>query len=169
MKRLFWTGVLISLLGAARPAAADDFFFLGVDEILDQLDGMTTALEIAVDDIDDDDRADQKARLDAVILRLTAVSHALVPGQWYQANQKKCTSFCKQLGLKTATSPENARCASGENRFPSAEGIISYSFGVFGAPKHSAQTLSHGGFCYAPGQKKDNDKTDRTVACFCSQ
>jgi hypothetical protein len=107
-----------------------------------------------------------------------AVSEAAAPakpdtldqGRWYQANQQVCTTFCTTQGKASVAGPEGAHCMSGEVR--SASGImqgIVFPWGCYpdclGDGPHLA--TSSGGFCYKPGQKHDNDSTDRTVACFC--
>lgn len=91
-------------------------------------------------------------------------------GQWYQANQQLCATFCTAKGKASVPGPEGAHCMSGEVR--SASGImqgIVFTWGCFpdclGEGPH--QATSSGGYCYKPGQKKDNDDTDRTVGCFC--
>lgn len=91
-------------------------------------------------------------------------------GQWVQANQQVCATFCTAKGKASVPGPEGAHCMSGEVR--SASGImqgIVFTWGCFpdclGEGPH--QATSSGGYCYKPGQKKDNDDTDRTVGCFC--
>lgn len=94
----------------------------------------------------------------------------LNPGQWYQANQKNCPSYCQGLGRTNVPGPEGAHCMSGEVR--SGSGIaqgITFPWGCFSscAPMGPHQASSEGSNCYMPAQKKDGDPTDRTVGCYC--
>ncbi len=93
------------------------------------------------------------------------------PGRWYQANSLECTSYCQGIGKQNVPAPDgtNAKCVSGEQRAPSAMGVITMTYGCWGScsqanANHSSSTS---GFCYAPGQKHDYDSTDRTVGCYC--
>ena len=92
-------------------------------------------------------------------------------GHWYQANLQECNAHGASLGKANTPSTEGARCMSGETRPPSgiAQGIT-FAYGCW--PNCAGQpgvieSSSSGGFCYHTGQKKDGDKTDRTVGCFC--
>jgi len=88
------------------------------------------------------------------------------------ATNKECVSFCAGIGLTNipSPSPEKARCASGEQRPPSAIGTVTFSYGCWPNcnPGNSPDTASVGNRCYSPGQVRDNDVTDTTVGCFCS-
>jgi hypothetical protein len=90
-------------------------------------------------------------------------------GQFYQVNGQECTQFCASQGLRLGVSPEGAQCVSGENRAASAIGQIAFVNGCW--PNCSGEAFSNamsdGRFCYKPGQKRDNDRTDVTVGCFC--
>lgn len=91
-------------------------------------------------------------------------------GAWYQANERECIMFCSTLGQKNVPSPNGNRCVSGELRDPSAIAAnIGFTYGCWPncAPQNVTGGASKGKFCYRPGQKDDNDKTDRTVGCFC--
>jgi len=93
-----------------------------------------------------------------------------VQGSWHQANQQNCPTFCAGLGQTNVPGPEGAHCMSGEVR--SASGVtagIQFTWGCFKtcAPMGAHQAESVGTNCYMPGQKNDNDATDRTVGCFC--
>ena len=93
-------------------------------------------------------------------------------GSWYPAKMKECSKFCDKKGMDNVPSPDGAYCASGENKPASALAAgIDFLFGCWpncSAGLRGPAPKSKGPFCYAQGQKKDNDKTDRTVACFCS-
>lgn len=88
---------------------------------------------------------------------------------WYPTNGQSCQAVCSAQRLTSSRSPEGAECVSGENKAPSAEGTISYVHGCWPNcnPYLFGQTTSYGAFCYAPNQKRDNDRTDITVGCFC--
>ncbi len=87
---------------------------------------------------------------------------------WFQANAMECVSFCRSRGMINALSPEGAQCVSGESQALSAVGKIVYTYGTWGGgPQASISSQSNGAYCYRPGQKKDNDRTDITVGCFC--
>lgn len=92
-------------------------------------------------------------------------------GQWYQANAKSCPTFCSGLGKTNTTSPDGARCVSGEMRPASAVAAgITFTYGCWSscAPMTGAvNSSSVGSYCYVPGQKQDGDGTDLTVGCFC--
>jgi len=109
------------------------------------------------------------------------------PAKWYQTPKggADCAVFCAGLGKTLKTSPEGNGCVSGETRAKSAfdNGITFYN-GCWSScypdpgPKSTFQTwcsycandckgLSKHWGCWTPGQKKDCDGTDATVACFC--
>ena len=103
---------------------------------------------------------------------LTPPPDAPVPvGKWYQANRAHCPVFCKKKNALNVAGPEGAHCMSGE--LHAASGIkqgIKFSYGCWKSCsphyKYKATTKASG-YCYAPGQKQDNDPSDRTVGCFC--
>ncbi len=93
---------------------------------------------------------------------------------WVATNGQSCLSVCQNVGLRLGVSPEGAQCASGENRPASAiaSGQVSFVNGCF--PRNCPADVksfgvSQGAFCYAPGQKQDNDGTDVTVGCYCTR
>jgi hypothetical protein len=93
-------------------------------------------------------------------------------GRWVATDGVDCTVRCAQLGgLNLPSVPEEAYCMSGEVRV--ASGIAAGIPFPHGCPSGCVpatgliRSQSHGKFCYRPGQKKDNDKTDITVGCFC--
>jgi len=92
-------------------------------------------------------------------------------GQWYQANAKNCPTFCAGLGKTNTTSPEGARCISGEMRPASAVAAgIKFTYGCWSSCAPMTGTVnssSDGNYCYTPNQKRDGDGTDLTVGCFC--
>lgn len=91
-------------------------------------------------------------------------------GQWIQADTIFCPTACSLISAVNVASSDGAYCASGEVRPASAIAAgIKFTFGctggcVAGAPP-GAQSV--GSRCYLPGQKRDADKTDLTVGCFC--
>jgi len=99
----------------------------------------------------------------------TLAPDVLPPGKWYQANSKVCSTFCGTLAKKNIAGPEGGHCTSGERLSPSAKAQgIKYVYGCWGCvPMTSYTAVSVGGYCYGPGQKRDNDGSDRTVGCFC--
>jgi hypothetical protein len=62
-----------------------------------------------------------------------------------------CEGYCGSQGLLNVASPEGLHCSSQEN--------------PIAAPYAGA--ISVGPYCYRTGQMKDNDLTDKTVACYC--
>jgi hypothetical protein len=91
-------------------------------------------------------------------------------GQWIQADTLFCPVACSLINASNVASSDGAYCISGEARPASAIAAgIKFTFGctancVPGAPP-GAQSV--GAYCYLPGQKRDGDKTDLTVGCFC--
>ena len=57
-------------------------------------------------------------------------------------------------------------CISGETRPPECNGKINYTFGTWGG-ETSTYGTEVGIYCYKPGQKRDNDATDKTVGYLC--
>jgi len=92
-----------------------------------------------------------------------------VVAAWFNAASQECGTYCNSLGKTNLPSPEGITCASGENRPPSGAGIINYVFGCWNGCNggYGAGAASSGSRCYHPTQKRDNDGTDTTVACFC--
>ena len=91
-------------------------------------------------------------------------------GEWVQSDgRKKCTDVCRAKGKTLSRSPDGAQCVSGEVRPLSAQGKIEFVRGCWPncAPHNNIRTDAHRNFCYHPGQKKDWDRTDRAVGCFC--
>lgn len=101
---------------------------------------------------------------------------AVDDGKWYQAKAESCTTLCTAKGLKSAPEPgTQIFCISGEMRPENAikAGIV-FTFGAWrdASPVPNSQYAgglkSEGIYCWSPGQKRDNDKTDKTVGCYCS-
>jgi len=90
-------------------------------------------------------------------------------GQWVQTNGGECNSVCASAGMRSALSREGAQCVSGENRAASAVGIIAFQNGCWPncSPQSPNVAVSAGRMCYSPGQKRDNDRTDVTMGCYC--
>jgi len=104
----------------------------------------------------------------AVALRQRCNPHQR--GGWVQTDgRSKCENVCRDQGLTLGRSPEGAQCVSGEARPLSAIGKIQFVEGCWGSCESQGliTTSVHSRSCYAPGQKKDNDRTDRIVGCFC--
>lgn len=96
----------------------------------------------------------------------------LVTSKWYKASNQVCSDFCKATVNGTnIPDPQGSRCVSGENYFAERfnKFINQYPQGKWGGGYGSMDTSSVGGYCYAPAgfQKRDNDKTDITVGCYC--
>jgi hypothetical protein len=91
-------------------------------------------------------------------------------GRWVQSDgNKDCKRVCKDAGLEQGRDAFGAECASGEARPNSAAGVIQFTRGCWGGcqAQGNIKTDNQGPFCYQPGQKKDADKTDRAVGCYC--
>jgi hypothetical protein len=89
-------------------------------------------------------------------------------GRWYQVDRAFCPTFCAGIGLANIQSPDGALCASGEAIAPSTLGVIAQQRCWPSCAAHNfVGAASVGGFCYTPGQKRDNDRSDRTTGCFC--
>ena len=99
-------------------------------------------------------------------------------GKWYQATSTQiCSADCSAKGLKSIPVPgTKIFCMSGEKRPASgvAAGIV-FSYGAWRdaspTPESSFEIegglASEGKNCYSVTQKRDNDKTDITVGCYC--
>ena len=102
----------------------------------------------------------------------TAVVRRAGSGMWYNAPAQDCTSFCRAIASENVPSPDGFGCTSGEERPWSAIGRVNYSptgcWHDCRLPEGRAGAVSVGPRCYAPGQKRDNDRTDITVGCFCA-
>jgi hypothetical protein len=91
-------------------------------------------------------------------------------GRWVQGDgRKRCSEVCRQSGMSPGVSPEGAACVSGEARPASATGAIDFVKGCWNscASQGPVATQETRNYCYRPGQKKDYDRTDLTVGCFC--
>lgn len=92
--------------------------------------------------------------------------------KWVQTNGSSCVSVCQGQGYVSATDKTGASCSSGEIVPNSARGVIDYRNGCKPNRTCSGQgpvngAASEGGFCYGPGQAKNNEKTDVTMGCYC--
>ncbi len=97
-------------------------------------------------------------------------SHHADQGIWVQTNGlTPCQKACKDRRLQAGADSFGAECVSGEARPTQAQGLIDFSLGCYGgcAGQGNISTKTLGIFCYQPGQKKDADKTDRIVGCYC--
>ncbi|MBI4422161.1 MAG: hypothetical protein HY554_00445 [Elusimicrobia bacterium] len=107
-------------------------------------------------------------RQEIAMIVKTPENPATPSGKWYQANQQACPAFCAGLGLANVASPDGHWCVSGENNASGARETIVWTYGLW---KHyrneTGDAQSFGGNCYQSSQKRDGDKTDRTVGCFC--
>jgi len=90
---------------------------------------------------------------------------------WVASNREDCYQVCERAGLRLDESPEGAQCASGEVRPNSALAAgVRFPYGTWGDGSLSVYgATAYGEFCYAPGSRRDNDRTDLTVACYCSR
>ena len=101
-----------------------------------------------------------------------AIIHRVGGGAWYNAPSQECASFCRAIASVNIPSPDGFSCTSGEARPLSAIGVV--NFAPTGCwhdcryPEGRPGATSFGPRCYAPGQKRDNDRTDITVGCFCA-
>ena len=102
----------------------------------------------------------------------TAVIERVGFGSWYNAPWQECSSFCRVIGGVNTPSPDGFSCTSGEERPQSALGVVNYAptgcWHNCRYPEGRRGASSVGHRCYAPGQKRDNDRTDVTVGCFCA-
>lgn len=92
--------------------------------------------------------------------------------KWVQTNGSSCGSVCQGQGYVSATDKTGASCSSGEIVPQSARGVIDFRNGCKPNRACSGQgpingAASEGGFCYGPGQAKNNEKTDVTMGCYC--
>ncbi len=183
LKKLFYVGLMVSGLvfadhgrppGPGGPGGGPGGGFGGgaigitgdLDAVISDIDSQVDSLppqirEVAVELLKQSD-----ARLHAVIAKMDSFR-----GRWIQTNSQDCTTVCRSIGLNNAPSPEGALCVSGEHRVNSAIGKIVYNNGTWGSGCvggiNQCPSASSGAFCYGPGQKHDNDRTDRTAGCFC--
>lgn len=90
-------------------------------------------------------------------------------GRWIPTNGGECNAVCAGAGMRSSLSREGAQCVSGENRAASAVGVIAFQNGCWPncSPQSPSAAVSVGRMCYSPGQKRDNDRTDVTMGCFC--
>src|SRR5690606_17180035 len=90
---------------------------------------------------------------------------------WYSVAGQECNQFCASNRLVSQRSPEGAMCASGEIRPASAlQQRVNFAYGVWpdSSPHYNVTATSSGRYCYNVGQGRDNDRTDLTVGCYCS-
>lgn len=144
------------------------------EQLVQQLEMNTRLLRALEDSIPPHRRRQMARRVDRVSQELAQIADEIDGGgggigfgSWLQADGQECTSFCRSRGMQSTLSPEGAQCTSGENQVNSAIGQIVYSYGTWGGVAPSVPATSSGRFCYKPGQKRDNDRTDITVGCFC--
>ena len=90
-----------------------------------------------------------------------------------------CPAHCAALGKTNTPDPQGYTCTSGEAKSVTAiiaknTGRIAFPWGCWpdrgctsGDPNYTT-SVSVGNKCYRPGQKRDNDGTDLTVACYCT-
>jgi hypothetical protein len=107
-----------------------------------------------------------------VELKCRAVLHRPGSAQWNNVVGQNCNSYCRGIGGYNVPSPDGFSCVSGEARPLSAIGKV--DFAPTGCWHNCAQpeglpgAVSVDGRCYSPGQKRDNDRTDTTLGCFCA-
>jgi hypothetical protein len=102
----------------------------------------------------------------------TAVIQRVGGGAWYNAPSQECGSFCRAIASVNIPSPDGFNCTSGEERPQSAIGVVNFAptgcWHDCREPEGRPGATSVGPRCYAPGQKRDNDRTDITLGCFCA-
>ena len=98
---------------------------------------------------------------------------------WMQsasAVQVSCNNLCLAVGGTPGVASGGAQCLSGESRPASAltalgSGNPPFHWGCWpGGSCPTANVTANtavGVMCYASGQRRDNDTTDRTVGCYC--
>lgn len=144
-----------------------------VDQTLGALDQNIRSLENQLYTIPAYKRPQVVRRLDYAVRDIQRIQQELQgPGQmegWYAAAAQSCANYCQSIGMYTAVSPEGAQCVSGENHAASAVGVVPFVYGCTSdcAPQAYNNAVSVGQYCYKPGQKQDNDRTDITVGCYC--
>ncbi|MEY4668207.1 MAG: hypothetical protein RL518_906 [Pseudomonadota bacterium] len=94
-------------------------------------------------------------------------------GRWYNAYQQYCPTFCASIGQTNVPSPDGFACTSGEERPWSAINAgVDYSptgcWHSCSLPEGIPGAKSESSRCYHPTQKRDNDRTDTTVGCYCA-
>jgi len=85
--------------------------------------------------------------------------------RWVSTNGGQCGNVCSQAGMASVPYADGNYCASGEVRPAGAS--ISYIHGTWGSGTQFRNAQSVNGYCYGASQKRDNDRTDITVACYC--
>ena len=114
----------------------------------------------------------QAAQVPSVTVSCTAIIERTGSGGWYNAPWQECSSYCRAIAAVNVPSPDGFSCTSGEERPRSAIGVINYAptgcWHNCRSPEGRRGAISVGHRCYAPGQKRDNDRTDTTVGCFCA-
>lgn len=175
MVRFIYGALALCSFVTAKAEIIGGFDPQGLVNVIEQ---SSDQLERVANDVPDFQRRRIANQLDRVINQLERVQRELshggggggggFGGGWFQADAQECVSFCRARGMMNAISPDGAQCVSGEAQAQSAVGRIVYSYGTWGAvPVGMTSTQSSGPYCYKPGQKKDNDRSDITVGCFC--
>ncbi len=106
--------------------------------------------------------------------QVTCTATIARPGtkKWYSAVAQDCPTFCAGVGGYNTPSPDGFSCVSGEVRGWSAIGVVNFAptgcWHDCGQPEGRPGSISVGYRCYSPGQKRDNDRTDMTLGCFCA-
>ncbi len=103
------------------------------------------------------------------------VAEVTRPGssRWHNAYKQHCPTFCAGLGGVNVPSPDGFACTSGEERPWSAiNAPVDYSptgcWHNCKRPEGPPGARSESFRCYHPTQKRDHDRTDTTVGCFCN-
>jgi hypothetical protein len=110
--------------------------------------------------------SDRSGTEDVMCFRSSTMTISLPANNWVQKTGASCTATCSALGKTLGPDPNynNAICAAGEQQVLGRG--LSYTYGTWGSGE-AQNNAEYGAFCYAPGQKKDNDGTDRTIGCNC--
>jgi hypothetical protein len=170
--------IILAILATPTFASADSIIIGGGESVAEiaAIHESLSQLEQNSEHLSQGERRLLIEGLDQILLRIRDLKQQLRRGGghvgfggWMQVNGKDCTQTCRASGLVVGLSPEGASCTSGEVRPVSARlSGIQYLHGTWGQETDHVQSSSSGRFCYAPGQKRDNDRTDVTVGCFCN-
>ena len=107
-------------------------------------------------------------------VQITCTATVVRPGtaRWYSTPGQDCPTFCAMVGGINTPSPDGFSCVSGEVRGRSAIGVVNFAptgcWHDCRQPEGSPGAVSVGYRCYSPGQKRDHDRTDITLGCFCA-
>ena len=87
---------------------------------------------------------------------------------WIQSEGRGCSNVCARYGMSLTRDRGGNSCASGEVRPAGVPGRF-YVHRIWGNGATGTGGMEASGYCYKKGQKRDQDQTDLTVACFCQR